>query len=270
MIKSHLLCQLSYVPTLWTNILYQTSLHRTLCYSIGLHPSPALRARSTPGGLPVWQPSRAVVQPLPAMTRDNGFAAFGLPERSLYAGSEIRKRQQRMVRSMRIVLTAPMRKRITPELRGRIERALNEFPELAGHRITVGATRAPGLHGNAEGDKLTIRLNTRRRIGVTYFTIGHELTHLLQKPGLGIVPSGETACDIWTLSRSELFLDEIPAYLGPLSCSAGDWGDHAKAVRLLCIQAIQVRKTNRLYITWLQARLREHFEKPKPRPADVS
>ena len=165
---------------------------------------------------------------------------------------------------MRIVLTAPMRKRITPELLGRIERALTEFPELTGRTITVGAIRAPGVHGNAEGDKLTIRLNTRRRIGVTYFTIGHELTHLLQKPGFGIVPSGETACDIWTLARSELFLDEIPTYLGPLSCFARDWDGHANAVRLLCIRAIQVRKTNRRYITWLQAKLREYFQQPNP------
>ncbi len=160
---------------------------------------------------------------------------------------------------MRIQLTSPMKKRITPELCSRIDRALAEFPELTGHTITVGAIRAPGLHGAAEGDKFTIRLNTRRRVGVTYFTIGHELTHLLQKPGLGLVPSGETACDIWTLARSELFLGEMPTYLGPISCSNRDWHLHAQAVRLLCIEAIHVRKTNRLYINWLQARLREYF-----------
>jgi hypothetical protein len=163
---------------------------------------------------------------------------------------------------MQIELTAPMRKCITQQILGRIERALAEFPELAGSAITVGAVRAPGVHGNAEGDTLTIRLNTRRRVGVTYFTIGHELTHLLQKPGLGIVPSGETACDIWTLARSDLFLDEIPTYLTPLSCSARDWSRHAIAVRVLCIQAIRVRETNRRYITWLQARLREYFRQP--------
>ena len=167
-----------------------------------------------------------------------------------------------MASATEIELTAPMRKRMTPELRGRIERALAEFPELNGQRITVGAIRAPGVHGNAEGDQLTIRLNTRRRVGVTYFTIGHELTHLLQKPGLGIVPSGETACDIWTLARSELFLDELPTYLGPLSCPARDWRVHANAVRRLCLQAIEVRQTNRLYIRWLQARLREYFRQP--------
>lgn len=167
---------------------------------------------------------------------------------------------------MQIRLTSPMKKRITPELHNRIFRALGEFPELTGHTITVGATRAPGLHGTAEGDKLTIRLNTRRRGGVPYFTIGHELTHLLQKPGLGLVPSGETACDIWTLARSELFLDEMPSYLSPISCSSRDWCLHAQAVRQLCIEAIRVRKTNRLYIQWLQGSLREHFSQPAQSP----
>ena len=158
-----------------------------------------------------------------------------------------------------IVLTGPMRKRMTPEVLGRIERALAEFPELKGRTITVGAVMAPRVHGNAEGDKFTIRLNTRRRVGVTYFTIGHELTHLLQRPGLGIVPSGEIACDIWTLARSGLFLDEMPTYLGPISCSARDWGHHARAVQGLCQQAIEVRKTNRFYLLWLRARLHEYF-----------
>ena len=161
---------------------------------------------------------------------------------------------------MRIELTDPMRRQITPDVRQRIERALTEFPELHSHKVTVGATRSAGLHGNADGKNRIIRLSTRRRIGVTYFTIGHELTHLLQKPGLGLVPSGEVACDIWTLARSELFLDEMPTYLGPLDCKARAWSFHAKAVRALCIEAIQVRKTNRRYITWLQHKLREHFE----------
>ena len=163
---------------------------------------------------------------------------------------------------MRIELTEPMQRQITPEIRRRIELALAEFPELVSHKVTVGATRSARLHGNAEGEKGIIRLSTRRRIGVTYFTIGHELTHLLQKPGLGLVPSGEVSCDIWTLARSELFLDEMPTYLGPLDCQAKTWTFHARAVRSLCIQAIQVRKINRRYIAWLQGKLREHFEQP--------
>lgn len=161
---------------------------------------------------------------------------------------------------MRIELTEPMKRQITPEIWGRINRALAKFPELTRHTIRVGATRSPAVHGNADGENWTIRLSTRRRIGVTYFTIGHEVTHLLQKPGLGLVPSGEVACDIYTLARSELFLDEMPTYLGPLDCKAKSWTTHAQAVRSLCIQAIQVRNTDRRYIAWLQSKLRKHFE----------
>ena len=160
---------------------------------------------------------------------------------------------------MPIELTTPMRRQITPEIRGRIERALAAFPELDGRCIGVGATRTPRLHGTAEAEKWTIRLSTRRRIGVTYFTIGHELTHLLQRPGLGLVPSGEVACDIWTLARSALFLDEMPTYLEPLDCTASTWSAHAPAIRALCIQAIQLRATHRRYIQWLRERLSEHF-----------
>src|SRR5262249_17143872 len=68
-----------------------------------------------------------------------------------------------------------------------------------------------------------IRLNTRARSGMSYFTIAHELTHLLQKPGLGTVPDGEIQCDIYALARSSLFTDDMPTYLPGLSCNKRDW-----------------------------------------------
>jgi len=89
---------------------------------------------------------------------------------------------------MQIQLSGPMKKEMTPAIMSRIERALQEFPEFNGQTITIGLNRATGLHGSALAREMRIRLNPRRRAGVTYFTIGHELTHLLQKPGLGLVP----------------------------------------------------------------------------------
>src|SRR6186997_1255451 len=103
---------------------------------------------------------------------------------------------------MRIALTRPMQKEMTPPLMQRIERAVLEFPEFAKLTITVGVNRSDELHGSADSRNMTIRLNPRLRGGVTYATIGHELTHLLQKPGgLGTVPYGEEQCDIWTIAR---------------------------------------------------------------------
>jgi hypothetical protein len=105
-------------------------------------------------------------------------------------------------------------------------------------------------------------LNIKRRTGVSYFTVGHEFTHLLQKPGLGIVPDGEVQCDIWTLARSELFLDEMPSYLEVLPCTDETWEHHATLVRELCIRAIEVRRSNRRYIVWLRKMLQRYLDGP--------
>ncbi|HYR90155.1 MAG TPA: hypothetical protein VE422_39145 [Terriglobia bacterium] len=147
---------------------------------------------------------------------------------------------------------------MTPAILSRIERALQEFPEFSEHTITIGLNRATGLHGSAVARDMTIRLNPRRRAGVTYFTIGHELTHLLQKPGLGVVPYGEEQCDIWTLAGSDLFLDDQPTYLCAHFWDRRNWPAHAVAVRALCMQAIEVRKTNRRYKTWLEQAIRSY------------
>jgi hypothetical protein len=95
---------------------------------------------------------------------------------------------------------------------------------------------------------------------MTYFTIAHELTHLLQKPGLGTVPSGEVQCDIYALARSSLFTDDMPTYLPGLHCNKRTWKLHAPAVRSLCIEAIEVRKKRRTYIEWLSQATVEYFE----------
>jgi hypothetical protein len=152
-----------------------------------------------------------------------------------------------------------MRKEMTPDLMRRIERSLQEFPELSPHKITVGVNRSDNLHGSADSRNMTIRLNPRLKGGVTYATIGHELTHLLQKPGLGIVPYGEEQCDIWTIARSELFLDDVPFYLCAHLWKKKTWSNHATTVRSLCLEAIEVRKTNRQYKLWLERAIENYM-----------
>jgi len=163
----------------------------------------------------------------------------------------------------RFELTGPMERVATPDLAGRLQRALALFPELDGRKITVGLTSNPRLHGSAEAENWLIRLNPTRRSGSSYFTIGHELTHLLQKPGLGLVPAGEVQCDIWTLARSDLFLDDMPSYLR-VPCRRRAWPVHARAVRSLCIRAIDERRRHRLYIVWLEREIRQYFAQPPP------
>jgi hypothetical protein len=161
---------------------------------------------------------------------------------------------------MNIRLTGPMQKAMTPELMARIQRTLVEFPELEAQTLTVGLVMKSSVHGNADSRDMVIRLNTRERSGMTYFTIAHEVTHLLQKPGLGIVPNGEIQCDIFTLARSSLFMDDMPTYLPGLRCGKRTWKHHATAVRDLCIKAIEIRKARRTYIAWLNQAIGQYFD----------
>ena len=140
----------------------------------------------------------------------------------------------------------------------RLERMLGEsikhFPELQGKGVSVGYTTQ---YGEADALRLLIRLNPKK---LSYYVIGHELTHLLQgmKDRLGdhAVPKGEIACDIWTIARSDLFLDEPPGYLDVGRRVLLDWRSHRDRVRNLCIEAIEKRNTRRTYIQWLTAELR--------------
>ncbi len=127
-----------------------------------------------------------------------------------------------------------------------VERSLDEFPEL-GSRITIGLTRA--YEGSAEVGSSIIRLNPRK---LSFFTIGHELTHLLQG---GEIPFGEKACDIYTIARSNLFLDVPPGYLRIGRNIERSWKDHSKFVQEFCRKAIDYRKSHRNYIIWLEKNL---------------
>ncbi|MGE5306469.1 MAG: hypothetical protein ACM3TN_24425 [Alphaproteobacteria bacterium] len=162
-----------------------------------------------------------------------------------------------------------MRKRLTRRAQEMIENSLRHFPELNGHIITVGYTRkhlgsATVIYRKGVISGLAIRLKVRK---LTYQTIGHELTHLLQ--GLAHarrssarfadpekLPSGEKQCDIWTLARHELFCDDAPTYLRMPRLMRDSWPAYAAAVRALCIRAIDKRKVHRHYIQWLEAEIR--------------
>jgi hypothetical protein len=172
-------------------------------------------------------------------------------------------------------ITALMRKRLTRRAQEMIERSLTHFPELNGQIITVGYTRkhlgsATVTYRKGIISGLAIRLKVRK---LTYQTIGHELTHLLQ--GLAHaarsrarsadperIPSGEKQCDIWTLARHELFCDDPPTYLRLPRVMRESWPAYAPAVRALCLQAIDKRKTHRRYIQWLEAEIRALAQTP--------
>jgi hypothetical protein len=169
-----------------------------------------------------------------------------------------------------LAFTPLMKKRLTRRVRAMIECSLPYFPELRGKAIMVGYTRAhlgsaSVAYRAGQVSRLVIRLKVRK---LTFQTIGHELTHLVQ--GLSHadrripssvhterIPSGEKQCDIWTLARDPLFCDDPPTYLRLPRVLRDGWPDYAERVRKLCISAIEKRRNYRCYIRWLEAEIRK-------------
>ena len=106
----------------------------------------------------------------------------------------------------RLVQRSPHQKRI----RERIEFVRYFFPELEGVTVRVGLALKPGVlgWGSLDPERPGIWIRPRR---LEYFTIAHEMTHLLQARKL--VPRGERACDLWALARTPLVVDAAPGYL---------------------------------------------------------
>ncbi|HEX9787747.1 MAG TPA: hypothetical protein VGB09_06955, partial [Candidatus Binatia bacterium] len=141
---------------------------------------------------------------------------------------------------MPIQLTAPMKRRLTRRAFEMIERSLQLFPELKETTLTVGYTRkhlgsATIVYRKGIVTRLIIRLKVRK---LTYQTIGHELTHLIQGLAHGDrspsrradptkVPSGEQQCDIWTLARDPLFCDDPPTYIRMPRSIRQRWPEYA-------------------------------------------
>ncbi len=164
-----------------------------------------------------------------------------------------------------MLYTPLMKKRLTRHAAAMIEQSLVHFPELNGRIITVGYTRvhlgSAAMSRKSHGEpRLVIRLRVR---DLTYQTIGHELTHLVQ--GLFLdgqgpaayerIPSGETQCDIWTLARHKLFCDDTPTYIKMPRKMRELWPVYASSVRQLCVAAIGKRRNFRTYIRWLESEI---------------
>lgn len=181
---------------------------------------------------------------------------------------------------MPIRLTPLMKQRLTRRAHEMIERSLQLFPELDGSVITVGYTRkhlgsATVIYRRGAIDRMIIRLKVRK---VTYQTIGHELTHLIQGLAHGDrsgaraadpdkIPSGEKQCDIWTLARDPLFCDDAPTYIKMPRLLRDHWPDYAETVRKLCIAAIEKRHSHRQYIRWLEDEIRKLPKAPRQQQA---
>jgi hypothetical protein len=134
-------------------------------------------------------------------------------------------------------------------------KCLKEFPELNPKEIKFSYTKhiACAMTLSTTKDKFNIGYNPRYPL--FYNVLGHELMHFAQE--FGDVPHSEKSCDVYTLARSELFTDDSPGYI-PLPIEiVTTWSKYAADVRDLCIQAIEVRKTNKQYIKWVTKEIRK-------------
>ena len=155
---------------------------------------------------------------------------------------------------MPIEFSRPAQKAFSLEFKTQIMQVYDLFPELQKKRIACGLLLGRGwVEGTATG--WTLPPVFRLRPGVSHYTIAHELMHLIQGNGSGI-PHGEVACDIWAVDRlpAEL-LDQRPYYL--MKHSRCDWENNRDAIKELCTQAIQIRKTRRTYIVWLRDQIKK-------------
>ena len=113
-------------------------------------------------------------------------------------------------------------RRLPKEVRDEISLRLNTlqpyFPELS-PQVRIGLTRLfEGFVFQSGRGLVRLNLEVRKRRNgkwqyPTHYTIGHELMHLVQFNS-NEIPSGETACDMFTLARlPPKFIDESPTYL---------------------------------------------------------
>jgi hypothetical protein len=111
-------------------------------------------------------------------------------------------------RAPRVVASSVLRKhRLRNDVLRRVDYVRRFFPELDGETITVGLTRAASGMAVIGGSR--IWLNPSK---LSYHTIAHELIHLLQLRDLGI-PSGEKACDVFSMARHWTLNDDRPSYV---------------------------------------------------------
>ena len=176
---------------------------------------------------------------------------------------------------MQLKFTPQMKQRLTRRASEMIEHSLRYFPELKDSMITIGYTRkhlgsATVVYRKGVISRLIIRFKVRK---LTYQTIGHELTHLIQGLDRGNltapratdstrIPSGETQCDIWTLARDPLFCDDPPTYIKMPRIMRERWAEYSESVHELCIAAIEKRHTQRRYIRWLEDEIRKLAKAP--------
>jgi hypothetical protein len=157
----------------------------------------------------------------------------------------------------RMTFTRKANTKFSDKFKQRIIDVFEYFPELHNEIVHVGWIAPQGW---ARGSCSCSSASPRKPLKISLqpnernFTIAHEFTHLLQarkKEELQI-PHGERACDVWALTRLPLeLIDDYPSYIGNYFMRK-HWDTIKNTVRALAFDAIEIRKTKRLYIVWFE------------------
>jgi hypothetical protein len=149
---------------------------------------------------------------------------------------------------------------VRKELAGRLESLHKYFREIK-PSMKIGISRSyDGLVFQSDDGHVKLMLGVRRtRKGTwrmpTYYTVAHELMHLVQFNNSSI-PGGERACDVHTLSRlPPRFIDESPTYLVVPPGRRGRWTrEDAKMAHELASEAIRRREAGlKRYAVWWES-----------------
>jgi hypothetical protein len=137
----------------------------------------------------------------------------------------------------------------------RLDEARSFFPELEGETVKVGIT----INADGKADLKSKAVYFRSR-NVSFYVMGHELTHLLQE--MGKVPKGERSCDIYALARRVEFCDEAPNYVKVPKRLLDEKGFIRKEYRGLVHEsaktALEMRNLGKKkYISWFEKNLVE-------------
>ncbi len=137
----------------------------------------------------------------------------------------------------------------------RLDEVRSYFPELDGHTVKVGIT----INADGKADIIGKAVYFRSR-NVSYYVIGHELTHLLQE--MEGLPKSERSCDIFTMARGVLFCDEAPNYVKVPKRMIDEKGfikyDFREFVHGTARIAVNLKNSGeRRYIQWFERTLKE-------------
>lgn len=159
-----------------------------------------------------------------------------------------------------IIYTKPLLKTSTFEYRADLEskfrQSISLFPELNPKTVKFGlrTTCVASASTYQFEDKRDFMLFGVNPVDpIKFYTIGHEITHFMQV--ISDIPAGEKQCDVWTMAKSELFLDKPPRYIDISTTIRKNWDLYKYEIRKLAIEAIEIRKNKKRYIFWLEGKI---------------